>query len=227
MSFEEKRRRLVLSLKEEGYILSKKVEKAMLKVPRELFVPKEYRDLAYSDKPLPIGHGQTISAPSIVAYMTELLKVDIGHKVLEVGTGSGYQAAILAEIVAPETVPKEKWGHLYTIERIPQLAEYAKENLRKTNYLDRVTIIVGDGTEGFEDEAPYNRIIVTAAAPKVPEPLIEQLKLGGIMVIPVGSVWEQSLVIVEKTFDGKVITKKDLDVLFVPLVGKYGWKKDL
>ncbi len=225
MSFEEKRRRLILSLKEEGYILSEKVEKAMLSVPRELFVPKEYRDLAYTDRPLPIGHGQTISAPSIVAYMTELLKVDIGHKVLEVGTGSGYQAAILAEIVAPKDVPKEKWGHVYTVERIPQLAEYAKENLRKTGYLDRVTIIIGDGTEGFKDEAPYDRIIVTAAAPKVPEPLIRQLKPGGIMIIPVGSMWEQSLIIVEKSSDGKVTIKKDIEVLFVPLVGKYGWKE--
>ncbi len=224
-SYEEMRIRLVNELKEEGYILSKKVERAMLKVPREIFVPEEYRDLAYSDRPLPIGYGQTISAPSIVAYMTELLELDIGLKVLEVGTGSGYQAAIIAEIVAPSDIPKERWGHVYSIERIPELAEFARRNLERTGYKDRITVIVGDGTKGYGEKAPYDRIIVTAAAPEVPKPLIDQLKPCGIAVVPVGSKWEQVLIVIKKDKNGNVKTRKDLEVIFVPLIGEYGWRE--
>jgi protein-L-isoaspartate(D-aspartate) O-methyltransferase len=222
--YEERRRRLVMELKAEGYIVSERVEKAMLRVPRELFVPEDYRDLAYVDRPLPIGFGQTISAPSIVAYMTELLRAEVGHKVLEVGTGSGYQAAILAEVVAPSDVPRKLWGHVFSIERVPQLAELARRNLERAGYSDRVTVIVGDGTKGFEDEAPYDRIMVTAAAPDIPPPLVEQLKPGGILVIPVGDRWEQILTVLEKDPSGRIRVRKDIEVIFVPLIGEYGWK---
>jgi protein-L-isoaspartate(D-aspartate) O-methyltransferase len=222
--FYEERVRLIKELKEEGYIFSEKVERAMLKVPREMFVPEDYRELAYVDRPLPIGHGQTISAPSIVAYMTELLRPDIGHKVLEVGTGSGYQAAVLAEIVAPSEAPRDLWGHVYSIERIPELAEFARKNLERTGYSERVTVIVGDGTKGYPQRAPYDRIMVTAAAPDIPKPLVEQLKPSGIMVIPVGSMWEQNLVVVEKDLSGNIKVRKDIEVIFVPLIGEYGWK---
>ncbi len=214
-SFEEQRRRLVEMLKELGYIKSRKIEQAMLKVPRELFVPPEYRDLAYVDRPLPIGYGQTISASSIVAYMTELLDPDRGMKVLEVGTGSGYQAAILAEIVGDE-------GHVWSIERIPELAEIARRNLEKAGYSNRVTVIVGDGTLGYPDAAPYDRIIVTAAAPSVPPPLEEQLREGGRLVAPIGDYIAQELVVGEKR-GGVMVYRRDIEVIFVPLVGRYGW----
>ena len=198
----------------------------MLRVPREEFVPEDLRIYAYEDRPLPIGYGQTISAPSIVAYMTELLDPDLGHRVLEVGTGSGYQAAVLAEIVAPREAPREAWGHVWSIERLRELAEYARRNLERTGYADRVTVVVGDGSRGYEPAAPYDRIIVTAAAPRIPEPLLEQLKPGGRMVIPVGSRYEQDLVLVEKTPAGETRVATTIPVLFVPLVGEYGWSEE-
>ncbi len=225
-SYEGERRRLVELLRSSGYIRSDRVERAMLSVPREEFVPEDLRSLAYIDRPLPIGWGQTISAPSIVAYMTELLDARVGDKVLEVGTGSGYQAAVLAEVVAPSSEPRDRWGHVYSIERIPELAEFARRNLERTGYADRVTVIVGDGSKGYEPEAPYDRIIVTAAAPKVPEPLVDQLKPGGRLVIPVGPRFAQELIVVEKDPDGKVKVRRDLEVIFVPLVGDYGWRED-
>ncbi len=221
--FEEARRRLVEELRRLGYIRSEKVYRAMLRVPREEFVPPEYRDLAYEDTPLPIGYGATISAPHMVAYMTELLDPDLGHRVLEVGTGSGYHAAVLAEIVAPSDAPREKWGHVWTIERVPELAEYARRNLERTGYADRVTVVVGDGTLGLPEHAPYDRILVTAAAPRIPEPLVEQLKPGGRMVIPVGDWLDQVLVVVDKTREGNVVVREDLPVRFVPLIGRHGW----
>ncbi len=209
-------------LKREGIIRSRKVERALLTVPRELFVPESYRDLAYADTPLPIGKGQTISAPHMVALMTELLNLDEGMKVLEIGTGSGYQAAVIAEIVAPRG--SKRPGKVITIERIPELAEFARRNLERAGYSDRVKVVVGDGTLGYPEEAPYDRIIVTAAAPDIPKPLIEQLKPGGRMVIPVGNKYMQYLYIVDKTPLGKIIINKDIPCVFVPLIGKYGWK---
>ncbi len=220
--FIEERKRLVEMLKRDGIIRSKKVERALLNVPRELFVPENYRDLAYADTPLPIGKGQTISAPHMVALMTELLNLDEGMKVLEIGTGSGYQAAVIAEIVAPKN--SKKLGKVITIERIPELAEFAKRNLERAGYIDRVKVVVGDGTLGYPKEAPYDRIIVTAAAPDIPKPLLEQLKPGGRMVIPVGNKYLQYLYIVDKTPSGKIIINKDIPCVFVPLIGKYGWK---
>ena len=223
--FYRRRKRLVDMLREAGYIRSEKVYRAMLRVPREEFVPPEYRDLAYEDRPLPIGHGQTISAPSIVAYMTELLDPDVGMKVLEVGTGSGYQAAVLAEIVAPTGVDRSEWGHVYSIERVPELARIARENLERTGYADRVTVVVGDGSKGYPEEAPYDRIIVTAASPRIPRPLLEQLVDGGKMVIPVGDLWDQTLYLVVKR-DGRVEEARTLPVIFVPLIGEHAWPLD-
>lgn len=221
------RKRLLDRLWREGYIRSRKVYEAMLRVPRELFVPEAYRDLAYEDRPLPIGYGQTISAPSIVAFMTEELMADVGMRVLEVGTGSGYQAAVLAEIVAPSGTDPRYWGHVYTIERIKELAELARRRLEEAGYGSRVTVIVGDGSKGWPKEAPYDRIMVTAAAPHIPEPLLEQLKPGGRMVIPVGGVLEQTLYIVEKRMDGSIVKRPSLPVLFVPLIGEYAWREEI
>jgi len=179
--------------------------------------------LAYEDTPLPIGRGQTISAPHMVALMCEYADLEPGMRVLEVGTGSGYHAAVIAEIVAPSDAPREKWGHVYTIERIPELAERARENLRRAGYSDRVTVIVGDGTKGYPEKAPYDRIIVTAAAPEVPAPLLDQLRPGGKMVIPIGDRYSQVLYVVEKTRKGEIRMKPTIPVLFVPLIGEYGW----
>jgi len=219
VSYFEQRRNLVSILKELGYIRSRKVEEAMLRVPRELFVPEELREYAYDDRPLPIGFNQTISAPSIVAYMTELLDPQPGDKVLEVGTGSGYQAAILAEIVCPR-------GHVWTIERIAEIAESARRRLEMLGYADMITVIVGDGSLGYEPQAPYDRIIVTAAAPKIPKPLIEQLKPGGKIVIPVGPLPFQVLTVVYKKSSSEIEIKRDLEVVFVPLIGEYGWRDE-
>ncbi|MEB3756681.1 MAG: protein-L-isoaspartate(D-aspartate) O-methyltransferase, partial [Desulfurococcales archaeon] len=206
--FEKQRKILVETLVAEGALFDEYARKAMLKVPRELFVPEHQKHLAYIDEPLPIGYGQTISAPSMVAIMTSHLKVRPRHKVLEIGTGSGYQAALLAEIVGDE-------GHVYTVERIPELAEIAKKNLEKAGYNNRVTVIVSDGTLGYKEKAPYDRIIVTAASPDIPKPLVEQLKPNGILVIPVGDRYLQRLLIVEKDTKGKTRIRKDTWCAFV------------
>ncbi len=219
------KRELLEQLVREGVVRSERVKKAFLRVPREEFVPPDQRRLAYLDHPLSIGCGQTISAPHMVLLMTERLDARPGMKVLEVGAGSGYQAAILAEIVAPSDRPRSEWGHVYTIERIPELAEKARRNLEKTGYADRVTVIVGDGTKGYPPAAPYDRIIVTAAAPRIPRSLVEQLKVGGRMVIPVGDLYSQILLIVDKTKEG-IKVKEDVPCVFVPLIGEEGWPED-
>ncbi len=178
---------------------------AMLKVPRHLFVPGYVRSRAYYDGPLPIGFGQTISQPYIVGYMTSILKPEKGDKVLEIGTGSGYQAAVLAEIV----------DSVFTVEIVPELAEQAKETLNSLGYKN-VWVKNGDGFYGWKEHAPYDKIIVTAAPEEVPQPLIDQLKEGGKMIIPVGGEYGfQYLVLVEKK-KGKVIEKTMLPVRFVP-----------
>ena len=189
--------------------LSKFVMKAMANVPRHEFVPRSLRRAAYENRPLPIGYGQTISQPYIVALMTDLLDVDGDDIVLEVGTGSGYQAAILAELVKK----------IHTIEIIKELGEQAKGRLNDLGY-QNVSVQVGDGYYGLEGLAPFDGIIVTAAANHVPPPLIKQLKPGGKMVIPVGGAFmTQQLLLVEKRNDGKIITKQVLPVIFVPLTG--------
>jgi protein-L-isoaspartate(D-aspartate) O-methyltransferase len=182
-----------------------RVLEAMRRVPRHRFVPESARRSAYQDRPLPIGHRQTISQPYIVAVMTELLDPQPGDRVLEVGTGSGYQAAVLSGLV-------EK---IYSIEIIPELAETARTTLAGGGYRN-VQVITGDGYAGLPEHAPYDGIIVTAAPEKVPEPLIEQLAVGGRLVIPVGG-WSQDLRVLERTEEG-IRTTKLFPVRFVPLV---------
>jgi protein-L-isoaspartate(D-aspartate) O-methyltransferase len=222
----ERKKALLESLRREGVIRSERVYRAMLRVPREEFVPAELRCHAYDDTPLPIGHGQTISAPHMVAMMCEEAKLEPGHKVLEVGTGSGYHAAVMAEIVAPLDEPRERRGLVVTIERIPELAKRAQKTLERLGYGDRVKVVIGDGSKGYEPEAPYDRIVVTAAAPSIPRPLLDQLKPGGIMVIPVGDRYLQYLYVVVKKEDGSVEYKPVTSCLFVPLVGEHGWKEE-
>jgi protein-L-isoaspartate(D-aspartate) O-methyltransferase len=190
-------------------ITDSRILQVMRSVPREKFVPKELRNSAYDDRPLPIGYGQTISQPFIVAYMTEVINPKPEYKVLEIGTGSGYQAAVLAEIV------KE----VYTIEIIPDLGNAASARLKKLGY-SNVNVKVADGYFGWAEHGPYDAIVVTAAAEFVPPPLVEQLKEGGKIVIPIGSPFmNQNLMLVEKK--GKKITTKSLmPVIFVPFTRK-------
>lgn len=193
--------------------IEKKVADAIRKAKRELFVPASMKGRAYENIPLPIGYGQTISQPSMVAVMTQELDVRKGDKILEVGTGSGWQAAILKELAGEK-------GRVVSIERIPELAEFARKNLKKAGY--EVEVQVGDGSLGWGKEK-YDRIIVTAGAPEIPQRLVEQLKTGGRLVIPIGSRHYQELTVVEKTKEGIKVEKKG-GCIFVPLIGEAGWK---
>ncbi|HIN46071.1 MAG TPA: protein-L-isoaspartate(D-aspartate) O-methyltransferase [Candidatus Marinimicrobia bacterium] len=192
-------------------VSDERVIKAMNDVPRHLFVKESLRDLAYADGPLPIGHNQTISQPYIVAYMTEILQPDTHHIVLEVGTGSGYQAAILSKLV----------NHVYSIEIIPELGKEAANRLDKLGY-DNVTVKIGDGYNGWEEHAPFDRIIVTAAPEQIPKKLVDQLKSGGLMVLPVGKTsFGQDMRVVKKDRTGQVTTQETIPVRFVPMIHEH------
>lgn len=212
MEFEKERAELVAHLKYHN--ISEKVLRSMLNVPRHLFVPAVHLSSAYVDTPLNIGHGQTISAPHMVAIMCDLLDLRAGHKVLEVGTGSGYNAAVMAELIG-------NTGMVYSTERIPELVRSSKSNLKAAG-CQNVDVFLSDGSIGLPEHAPYDRICVTASAPSIPEPLIQQLKAGGRMVIPVGEMF-QSLYLVTKERDGSVVSKEWGGVVFVPLIGKHGF----
>lgn len=214
--------RLVQRFKTNGYLSSEQVERAFRKVPREEFVLPEMRSEAYSDTPLPIHCGQTISAPHMCVIMCEAMELQQGMKVLEVGAGSGYHAALCAEIIAPDG--SRNPGHIHTIEILDDLVGYARANLERTGYCSRVTLIHGDGGKGIPEQAPFNRILVTAAAPTVPSPLFEQLARNGTMLVPVGGRgFYQELLVFKKSADGKVSTKSWGGVAFVPLTGEYGY----
>jgi len=204
---------------------SPSVIRAIRVVPREEFLPGHLRRHAYVDTPLPIGHSQTISAIHMVSMMDEYLELEVGHRVLEIGAGCGYHACTVAEIVAPSEADQKKWGHVYTIEVIPELADLAQNNIQKTGYANRVTVVCGDGSLGLPSEAPFDRILVTAAAPDVPTPLVDQLKLDGVLIIPVGGLYYfQSLLKITKHAKGKIERDVLCSVAFVPLVGKLGFK---
>ena len=204
--FEKPRRNLIDQLRSQG-ISSSTVLDAMLKVPRHRFVPSSQRHMAYQNRPLSIGHGQTISQPFIVGYMTEAASIAPGEKVLEIGTGSGYQAAVLSELA------KE----VYTIEIIPELAEGARSVLRELGYKN-VQVKTGNGYEGWPEHAPCDAIVVTAAPDEVPQALVKQLALRGKMVIPVGSTF-QEMVIITRDESG-VVERRTIPVRFVPMTGK-------
>ena len=179
---------------------------------RSFFIDNEYKDWADLDRPLPIGHEQTISQPSLVYQMTRLLDLTKTSRVLEIGTGSGFQTALLAEFAAK----------VYTVERIAALSDKARERLRKLGY-ENIGFKIGDGSEGWSDYAPYDRIIVTAAAGKLPEPLTKQLKPGGRMIVPVGEKGCQDLLLLQKDETGEIMTETVEKVLFVELKGRFGW----
>lgn len=190
-----------------------RVLEAMRKIPRHLFVDEALQDQSYNDHPLPIGEKQTISQPFIVALMTESLHLTGSEKVLEIGTGSGYQAAILAELA----------GRVFSIERHPNLAYRANQILRNLGYKN-VIIRVGDGSMGWPDDAPFEGILVTAGTPSIPQPLVDQLAPEGRLVVPVGDRFSQEMVMVERTQEGTIRTNLG-GVRFVDLVGKWGWKE--
>ena len=191
--------------------VDERVLQAMMNVKRELFVPEKCKSMAYADMPLPIGHSQTISAPHMVAIMVQLLDLREGMKVLDIGTGSGYHAAVMAQLVGST-------GYIYSVEIIPELVKMAGENLKVAG-IENVTVIQGDGSLGLPEYAPYDRINVAASAPEVPKPLMDQLAKGGKMAVPVGSYY-QELVLVTKE-DGST-SQRLMAVAFVPLVGRFG-----
>ena len=192
-----------------------KVLDAFYKVQRHKFIPEDLKITAYADFPVPIGNGQTISQPYIVALMTECLELTGKEKILEIGTGSGYQAAILAELA----------GEVYSIERFADLAKNAEQLLIHELGYKNINLRVDDGTLGWPEAAPFDRIIITAASPRIPLPLIEQLKEGGKLILPLGESMSQVLTVVEKRHD-KLDSIQVCGCVFVPLVGKFGWKNN-
>jgi protein-L-isoaspartate(D-aspartate) O-methyltransferase len=193
--------------------ISARVILAMTSVPRELFVPERLRSRAYNDIPLPIGYEQTISAPHMVAIMCDLLDLQEGMSVLEVGGGSGYHAAVMADLVGAQ-------GHIFSMERHPELVAAARKSLNQAG-INNVTMIEGDGSIGLLERAPFDRISVAATAPRVPEPLKQQLKPGGKMVIPVGTAFQELVLVTRK--NGFAAEEK-MGVAFVPLIGKEGFR---
>jgi protein-L-isoaspartate(D-aspartate) O-methyltransferase len=210
--YEQERERLVTNLCREGYIKTERVKQAFLTVPREAFIPDSLKNYAYVDTPLDIGQGQTISAPHMVAIMCESLDIKDNQKILEVGAGSGYHAAIVAKLVG-ET------GHVYTIERFESLAKKATENLKQIG-ITNVIVDVGDGSCGLPVYQPYVRVYVTCAAPKIPQPLVDQLQDSGKLLVPIGDKYCE-LILLEKE-KGKSVVHRLGGCVFVPLVGKYG-----
>ncbi len=211
MSFEEQREWMVRNQLEAWGISDPRVLDAMRRVPRELFVPDAEQDAAYYDGALPIGEGQTISQPFVVAYMTEMLRLRGPEKVLEIGTGSGYQTAVLSLLAA----------EVYTVERIARLSRQAQQTLAAFG-AGNVDYLVGDGSLGWPEHAPYDAILVTCAAPAAPQPLVEQLADGGRMIVPVGPRGYQDLVLVCRSGD-RTTQDRLSPVAFVPLIGQHGW----
>ena len=213
INFKKERNRMVDEQIVGRGVKDERVLAVMRKIPRHEFLPEAIRGMAYVDNALPLGEGQTMSQPYMVALMTESLGLKGVERVLEIGTGSGYQAAVLAELC-------EK---VYTVERIKSLADKARATLDRLGYKS-VAIKVYDGTYGWKEMAPFDAIVVTAGSPDIPAPLVEQLKEGGRMVIPVGDRYGQELITVVKTAEG-MITRRSIPCVFVPLIGNHGWKE--
>jgi protein-L-isoaspartate(D-aspartate) O-methyltransferase len=206
---------LIIYLKNSKFLTDERVESALRNIPRHEFIPESELDYAYNNEPLSTMKKQTISQPGVVTRMTEWLDVKDGQKILEIGTGSGWQSAILSYLVGT--------GNVYSIERHPELVKFAQENLKKLK-IDNVHVILGDGSIGYSKVAPYDRIIITAACSEIPLPLIDQLNENGLILAPVGDN-SQSLILLQKTTKGMVEIKNQSKYVFVPLVGKYGKNK--
>jgi protein-L-isoaspartate(D-aspartate) O-methyltransferase len=213
INYEKERGRMVDEQLVSRGVKDERVLATMRKIPRHEFLPEAIRGMAYADNALPLGEGQTMSQPYMVALMTELLGLKGPERVLEIGTGSGYQAAVLAELC----------GKVYTVERIKSLADKARVTFDRLGYKS-VAIKIYDGTYGWKEMAPFDAIMVTAGSPDIPAPLVEQLKEGGRMVIPVGERYGQELITVVKTAEG-MVTSRSIACVFVPLIGNHGWKE--
>jgi len=212
---------LIRMYKDRELVKDKNAFRAFRQVPRELFLPEKYSSSAYSDHPLPLMNtGQTISAPHMTIMILEYLELRENLKVLEIGAGSGYQAALIAAAISSNS---NTTGHVYTIEIVPELVKFAKNNIKMASYDNIVTIIEGDGTKGHREESPYDRIIITAAGPKLPPPLIEQLKIGGILVMPLGKPRSYQVMTKFRKISESEVTQEVLSsVAFVPLRGEHG-----
>lgn len=209
------RMEMVEKLVSSGYIKTDQVRQAMEKVPRHIFVPEEMQRFAHADTPIQIGSGgQTISAPHMVAMMLELMELEKGMTVLEIGCGSGYHAALVAYLVGAQ-------GQVYTIDIVEELTENAKKHIAQVGLHDRIDVLFADGSKGLPEHAPYDRIMAACSASEVPQPLMDQLKDPGIAIIPVGSGYTQSLAYVKK-IDGEVVKKNYPGVVFVPMRGEFG-----
>lgn len=203
---------LISYLKNSKFLTDERVEDAFRKIPRHEFVLESELDYAYENEPLPIMKSQTISQPGVVSRMTEWLDVKDGQNILEIGTGSGWQSAILSFLVGT--------GNVYSIERHQELVKFAQKNLKKLK-IDNVHVVLGDGSMGYSKESPYDRIIITAACTEIPSPLIDQLSENGLIIAPVGDA-SQSLVLLQKTSKGIIELKNESKYVFVPLIGKFG-----
>jgi protein-L-isoaspartate(D-aspartate) O-methyltransferase len=222
--FAQRRQEAIDDLIDQKILRDANIIKAMLSVPREEFLPPEARSLAYIDSPIPIGFGQTTSALHMTALFCEYGKMKRGQRVLEVGGGCGYMSCVYAEVVAPTDQPKERWGHVWSAEIIPELAEFGSANVRRLGYSDRVTFVTADASVGLDKAGPFDLIITTSAAPKTPKELVDQLNLGGILMIPVGNAASyQELMRIRKDEAGEVHQESLGGVAFVPMRGKRGW----
>jgi protein-L-isoaspartate(D-aspartate) O-methyltransferase len=221
-TLEKEKKQLGEYFKKNGYITNSSIYDAFMKVPREEFVLEEDREHAYEDHPLPVLKNQTISAPHMCMLILSYGDFKPAQKVLEIGSGTGYQAALISELIGPK-------GLVYGIERHEILAEMGMKNLEKTGFSDRVLVIAGDGTLGWPDDEipPFDRIVVTAAGPQIPQPLIDQLKVGGKLFMPLGDVFIfQNWIEVTKLSESEIKRKNLIEVRFVPLIGKYGLKEE-
>lgn len=224
--FAELRRQAVEDLKGQGILRDSNIIRAMSKVPREEFLPTDMRAHAYVDSPLPIGFDQTTSALHMIALFCEYGEMKLGQEVFEVGGGCGYMSCVYAEVVAPREKPTEAWGHVWSAELIPELAKVGRENVERLGYADRVTFVQADASEGLEGKGPFDLIIVTSAAPEIPEQLVGQLKRKGVLMIPVGGErFYQELIRLRRNVDNTIERENLGGVAFVPMKGKHGWNR--
>jgi protein-L-isoaspartate(D-aspartate) O-methyltransferase len=219
------RRQAIAELKNEGLLKDPGIIRAMENVPREEFLPQEARSYAYIDSPIPIGYGQTTSALHMTALFCEYGQMKVGQHVLEVGGGCGYMSCVYAEVVAPLEQPKGAWGHVWSAEIVEQLAAFGRMNVERLGYSERVTFTAADASEGLKGEGPFDLIIVTSAAPEIPEELTRQLSQGGVLIIPVGGrQFYQELFRVRKKSNGSLSRENLGGVAFVPMRGRRGWQ---
>ena len=218
------RREAVGELQREGLLKDPNIIRAMEKVPREEFLPQEARSYAYVDSPIPIGYGQTTSALHMTALFCEYSRMKLGHRVLEVGGGCGYMSCVYAEVVAASEDPSTSWGHVWSAEIVEELADFGRGNVQRLGYADRVTFLTVDASEGIDAKEKFDIVIVTSAAPEIPNELSAQLKVGGVLLIPIGGTrFYQELIRVRKNERGSFSTENLGGVAFVPMRGKRGW----